>query len=133
MKSESVSRSVMSESVHGICQERLLELVPFPTPEDLPDPGIEPSSLVSPASAGRFFTTVPSGKPKCQFYRMPKPEMSICFRGSESSAFRTVAHEFHRKTLFVDKSTSGEWTKCLQMPILRMQEWKRGREHSRWS
>ena len=31
--------------------------VPFPTPGDLPDPGIEPQSLVSPGLAGRFFTT----------------------------------------------------------------------------
>ena len=35
----------------------------FPPPGDLPDPGIEPTSLVSPALAGRFFTTEPSGKP----------------------------------------------------------------------
>ena len=31
--------------------------LPFPTPGDLPDPGIEPTSLVSPALAGGFFTT----------------------------------------------------------------------------
>ena len=31
--------------------------VPFPIPGDLPDPGIEPVSLMSPALAGRFFTT----------------------------------------------------------------------------
>ena len=31
--------------------------LPFPTPQDLPDPGIEPVTLVSPALAGRFFTT----------------------------------------------------------------------------
>ena len=37
--------------------------VPFPPPGDLPDPGIEPMSLVSPAFAGMFFTTVPPGKP----------------------------------------------------------------------
>ena len=30
---------------------------PLPTPGDPPDPGIEPMSLVSPALAGRFFTT----------------------------------------------------------------------------
>jgi len=30
----------------------------FPTPEDLPNPDIEAASLRSPASAGRFFTTV---------------------------------------------------------------------------
>ena len=29
----------------------------FPPPGDLPDPGIEPTSLKSPALAGRFFTT----------------------------------------------------------------------------
>ena len=31
----------------------------FPTPGDLPDPGIEPESLVSPALASGFFTSVP--------------------------------------------------------------------------
>ena len=31
--------------------------LPFPPPGDLPDPGIEPLSLTSPALAGRFFTT----------------------------------------------------------------------------
>ena len=29
--------------------------VPFPNPENLPDPGIEPMSLASPALVGRFF------------------------------------------------------------------------------
>ena len=33
----------------------------FPSPEDLPDPGIKPKSLGYPALAGRFFTTVLSG------------------------------------------------------------------------
>ena len=35
----------------------------FPTPGDLPDPGIEPGSLVSPELASGFFTTEPPGKP----------------------------------------------------------------------
>ena len=38
--------------------------LPFPTPGDLPNPGIEHASLVSPALAGGFFTTVPPGKPQ---------------------------------------------------------------------
>ena len=37
--------------------------LPCPPPGDLPSPGIEPASLVSPALAGGFFTTVPPGKP----------------------------------------------------------------------
>jgi len=32
-------------------------VLPFPTQEDLPNPGIEPTSLASPAPASRFFTT----------------------------------------------------------------------------
>ena len=36
-------------------------------PGDLPDPGIEPASLMSPALAGRFFTVVLLGKP-CSLY-----------------------------------------------------------------
>ena len=37
--------------------------LPFPTLGHLPNPGIKPVSLASPTLAGRFFTTVPSGKP----------------------------------------------------------------------
>ena len=37
--------------------------LPFPSPGDLPNPGIKLVSLASPALAGRFFTTEPSGKP----------------------------------------------------------------------
>ena len=33
--------------------------LPFPSPVDLPDPGIEPTSPVSPALTGGFFTTEP--------------------------------------------------------------------------
>ena len=38
--------------------------LPLPPPGDLPDRGIEPASLTSPASAGGFFLSLaPSGKP----------------------------------------------------------------------
>ena len=37
--------------------------LPFPTPGDLPTPGIEPKSLVSPALAGGFFNTGTTWKP----------------------------------------------------------------------
>ena len=37
--------------------------LPFLSPGDLPDPGIEPAPSVSPALAGGFFTTTPPGKP----------------------------------------------------------------------
>ena len=46
-------------SVCGILQARILEWVacPSPPPGDLPIPGIELTSFMSPASAGWFFTT----------------------------------------------------------------------------
>ena len=37
--------------------------VPCPSPGDLPNPGIKPTSLMSPALAGRFFSTAPLRKP----------------------------------------------------------------------
>ena len=36
--------------------------LPFPSPQDRPNPGIVPAS---PELAGRFFITAPSGKPMC--------------------------------------------------------------------
>ena len=37
--------------------------LPFPSPGNLPDPGIKPTSLVLPVLADRFFTTEPPGRP----------------------------------------------------------------------
>ena len=49
-------------------QEYWSELL-FPTPGDLPDPGIKPGSVRSPALAGRFFLPLaPPGKPLCGIY-----------------------------------------------------------------
>ena len=39
--------------------------LPFPSPEDLPSPGIEPTYPSSPALAGRFFTNVPPSFIRC--------------------------------------------------------------------
>ena len=44
-------------SVHGILQTRILEWVAMASPGDLPDPGMEPTSPLSPALASVFFTT----------------------------------------------------------------------------
>ena len=49
-------------SVHVISQARILSGLPLPSLGDLPDPGIEPESPVSPALAGRFFTTEPPSR-----------------------------------------------------------------------
>ena len=49
-------------SVHRIFQARILEWIAISFSRDLPDLGIEPTPLVSPALAGGFFTTVPPGE-----------------------------------------------------------------------
>ena len=46
-------------SVHEISQARILNGSPFPSPGDLPDPGIKPMSH---ALAGEVFTTEPPKK-----------------------------------------------------------------------
>ena len=52
-------------SIHRILQARTLEWVAMPSygARDLPNPGIEPASPVSPAVAGRFFNTESPQKP----------------------------------------------------------------------
>ena len=47
----------------GFSRQEYWDRLPFPTSSDLPDPGIRPASVASPALAGRFFITVPPGKP----------------------------------------------------------------------
>ena len=54
---DSMDCSLPASSVHGILQARTLEWLPCPSLGDLPEPGIEPKSLMSPALAGGFFTT----------------------------------------------------------------------------
>ena len=50
-------------SVHGRFQQEHWSGLPFPSPGNLPNPGVKLASLVSPALAGRFFTTASPGKP----------------------------------------------------------------------
>ena len=52
-----VDCSLPGFSVHGILRARYWSGLPFPSPGDFPNPGIEPKSLMSPALAGKFLTT----------------------------------------------------------------------------
>ena len=46
----------------GFSRQESWSELPCPPPGDLPHPGMEPESLVSPALAGRFFTAETPGK-----------------------------------------------------------------------
>ena len=52
-----MDHSLPGSSVHGILQARTLEWVAMSSSRDLPNSGIEPTSPISPALAGEFFTT----------------------------------------------------------------------------
>ena len=58
-----------------------------PPPRDLPDPGIEPASLKSPALAGGFFTTnVTLETPKATILQ---------FKNKERAGYKTFQKAFH--------------------------------------
>ena len=52
--------SLPGSSIHGIFQARILEWVAFPSPGDLPKPGMEPGSSTLQADA---LPSEPPGKP----------------------------------------------------------------------
>ena len=54
------SWTVAHQVPQGFSRQECRSGLPFPSPGDLPDPGVE---LMSLALAGRFFTTEPPGKP----------------------------------------------------------------------
>ena len=56
----------------GFSRQEYWSGLPFPPPGDLPDPGIKPRSLMSPALAGGFFTTSATWEAlNMYFSRMP--------------------------------------------------------------
>ena len=62
--------------------------LPYPTPGDLLDPGIELVSLASPALAGRFFTTAWPEKPMCVSVQFSRLGVSDSLRPHESQHTR---------------------------------------------
>ena len=61
----------------GFSKQEYWSGLPCPPPGDLCSPGIEPASLVSPALAGRFFTSELPGAPKL---RELKPHLCVQHR-----------------------------------------------------
>jgi len=57
----------------GYSRQEYWNGLPFPTPGDLPNPGIEPAS---PEVAGKFFTTEPPGSTMVLLYRKIRISMN---------------------------------------------------------
>ena len=80
---DSMDCSVQAPLSMGFSTQEYWSGLPCPPPGDLPDPGIKPTSLMSPALAGRFFTTSATWKPIC--YIMNEPWGHYAKRNSQSS------------------------------------------------
>ena len=64
--SASVLHPTLSLHVHAHMKKEYWSGLPWPPLGELPEPGIKPASLLSPALAGRFFTTSTTGEaPAC--------------------------------------------------------------------
>ena len=69
----------------GFSRQEYWSGLPFPPPGNVPDPGIKPMSLVSPALAGRFFTLAQLGKPlTCSLLRSNEDTL-VRFRRKKGS------------------------------------------------
>ena len=62
----------------GLPRQEYRSGLPFPSPGDLPSPGIEPAS---PALTGRLFTNEPPGKPKCKILTYKNNYLYTCYTG----------------------------------------------------
>ena len=80
--------SPQASSVHGILQARKWSGLSFPSPGDLPDPGIEPGS---PALQAASLPSEPPGKPKLKPSRGKRPVQSHMSFTNPDHMFSKVA------------------------------------------
>ena len=79
----------VGSSVMKLSRQEYWSGLPFPTPEDLSDPGIKPASPVSPALADGFFTTAPPGNCHTQKSAISKPCLKLLLKCSKSEEIGT--------------------------------------------
>ena len=64
----------------GFSRQEYWNALPFPPPGDLPKPGIQPTSLVSPALAGGFFTTSTTREVSQDPFKQALAKLNACRR-----------------------------------------------------
>ena len=98
-------------SVHRILQQEYWSGLPFPSPGDLPDPGIKPTSPVSLALADGFLTTEPAGKPPVGWIENTQRHtiynLTIPMHESEVQTWYTWI--FCSGSLWAEKVSAGLW------------------------
>ena len=77
--------------LHGISKAGIWNGLPFPSPGDLPDPGIKPMSS---ALTGKFFNTEPPGKPRSVNTPQEGPTVQLmCIKWMWESGPRSIFQE----------------------------------------
>ena len=89
----------------GFSRQEYWSGLPFPSPGDLPKPGIKPAS---PALTGRFLTTEPSGKhPTNRRHELTGPA-SLSFTGTSLREFSKVSNRIDYQ-LSTEEASSVTW------------------------
>ena len=102
--------------------------LPFPTPEDLPDPEIEPTSL---ALAGRFFTTTPLGKLPCLGHA--NKQKQIIRGGKKLKHFAPVKFINHSKCSSILSHVFYEETSVLFLDLENCFSWQNPQNWEPWT
>ena len=111
----------------GFSRQKYWRGLPFSPPEDLSDPGIDPSCLMSPAFAGGFFTT--SATWKAIYYNLvlaEEPEIKLP-TSFESLKKQDSSRKTSTSALFTIPKSLTVWitTNCVKF-------WKRWEYQTTW-
>ena len=80
-KSYPTLATLQTVTCQALSRQEYWSRLPFPSSGDLPDPRIEPISLVSPALADWFFTAEPPGKPPIKIKSKYKRQKIVEIQG----------------------------------------------------
>ena len=87
----------------GFSRQESWSWLPFPSPEDLPHPKIETTSLTSPASEAGSLPLVPPRKPPQHLMHLHKSQGRLCHLGISSCYSLYLS----------DVETEPQWSRCL--------------------
>ena len=98
--------------------------LPFSTPRDLPDPGIEPKSPASSSLTGRFFTTAPPGKP---IWNIKGPQTAKTILKKNKAGGLTVNDFvlYYKATVVKTYSIGLKYSTVQYWPVFHLNQWNR--------
>ena len=94
----------------GFSRQKYWSGLPFPPPGDLPDPGIKPTSLMSPALVAEFFTTSTTWEAQ----HCSQEEKNLFSVGHMSKVHEKIPVSDNCTTCHMSSSYSLTWWNCHQ-------------------